>query len=114
MTQPAVPSAVSYGDVREGNDSYSASGQWTHSQPAGIATVRGRCICQHYDGDGARMDGMANPGERSINIVIDNKPKVLVGLSQKGTVAGTRSLPFLVMGIPRYRWIERAYPIRCD
>jgi len=84
--------------VREGNDSYSASGQWTHSQPAGIATVRGRCICQHYDGDGARMDGMANPGERSINIVKDTKPKVLAGLSQKGTVAGTRTLPFLVMG----------------
>ena len=41
---------------------------------------------------------MANPGERSINIVIDNKPKVLAGLSQKGTVAGTRILPFLVMG----------------
>ena len=60
------------------------------------------------------MDGLANPGERSINIVIDNKPKVLVGLSQKGTVAGTRSLPFLVMGITRYRWRERAYPIRCD
>jgi hypothetical protein len=41
---------------------------------------------------------MANPGERSINIVTENKPKVLLGLSQKGTVAGTRSLPFLVMG----------------
>jgi hypothetical protein len=54
------------------------------------------------------MDGMANPGERSINIVIDNKPKVLAGLGQKGIVAGTRSLPFLVMGITRYRWIERA------
>ncbi len=31
------------------------------------------------------MDGRANPGERSINIVIDNKPKVLAGLSQQGT-----------------------------
>jgi hypothetical protein len=41
---------------------------------------------------------MANPGERSINIVIENKPKVLEGLGQKGTVAGTRILPFLVMG----------------
>ena len=41
---------------------------------------------------------MANPGERSINIVKANKPKVLEGLSQKGTVAGTRILPFLVMG----------------
>ena len=61
---------------------------------------------------GARMDGMANPGERSINIVTDNKPKVLEGLGQKGTVAGTRTLPFLVMGTTRYRWRERAYPIR--
>ena len=41
---------------------------------------------------------MANPGERSINIVRANKPKVLEGLSQKGTVAGTRIPPFLVMG----------------
>ena len=45
------------------------------------------------------MDGMANPGERSINIVKDNKPKVLPGLSQKGTGAGTRTPRFLVMGI---------------
>jgi hypothetical protein len=36
------------------------------------------------------MDGMANPGERSINIVTEDKPKVLEGLDQKGTVAGTR------------------------
>jgi hypothetical protein len=41
---------------------------------------------------------MANPGERSINIVTENKPKVLAGLSQNGTVAGTRSPRFLVMG----------------
>jgi hypothetical protein len=44
------------------------------------------------------MDGMANPGERLINIVTENKPKVLEGLGQKGTVAGTRIFPFLVMG----------------
>ena len=43
------------------------------------------------------MDGMANPGERWINIVTDNKPKVLQGWSHKGPVAGTRTLPFLVM-----------------
>ena len=41
---------------------------------------------------------MANPGERLINIVTANKPKVLEGLGQKGTVAGTRIFPFLVMG----------------
>jgi len=54
------------------------------------------------------MDGMANPGERSINIVNENKPKVLAGLGQKGTVAGTRTPSFLVMGSTRYRWTERA------
>ena len=43
------------------------------------------------------MDGRVNPGERSINIVTENKPKVLPGLSQKGTVAGTRIPPLLVM-----------------
>ena len=63
---------------------------------------------------GARMDGKVNPGERSINIVNENKPKVLIGLSQKGTVAGPRTPPFLVMGIPRSRWTERTYPMRCD
>ena len=50
---------------------------------------------------------MVNRGERSINIVMENKPKVLEGLSQTGSVAGTRSLTFLVMGTPRDRWIER-------
>src|SRR5712691_7417241 len=35
----------------------------------------------------------------AINIVTENKPKVLEGLGQKGTVAGTRTLGFLVMGI---------------
>jgi hypothetical protein len=112
MIQPAVPSAVSCGDVREGNNPYRAFGQCTHSLSTGIETVRERCICQHHDGDGAGMGGMANRGERSINIVMLNKPKVLEGLSQKGNVAGTRSPSFLVMGTPRYRWTERAQPTR--
>ena len=58
------------------------------------------------------MDGRANPGERAINIVNEDKPKVLEGLSQKGTGAGTRTPSFLVMGITRSRWTERASPIR--
>ena len=57
------------------------------------------------------MDGRANPGERLINIVTENKPKVLEGLSQNGDVAGTRIPAFLVMGIPRCRWTERASPM---
>src|SRR5215468_10516618 len=46
-TRPVVPSAVSYADVREGNDSYRACGHGTHSHPTGTGTARGRCICQH-------------------------------------------------------------------
>ena len=37
------------------------------------------------------MDGMVNTCELSINVVTSNKPKMLTGLSQKGTVAGTGS-----------------------
>jgi hypothetical protein len=49
------------------------------------------------------MGGMANTCECLINIVTDNKPKALAGLSQHGNVAGTRISNFLVMGIQRYR-----------
>ena len=34
-TRPVVPSAVSYADVREGNDPYRACGHGTHSHPTG-------------------------------------------------------------------------------
>jgi hypothetical protein len=98
----------------EGNNLYRAFGQRTHSHSTGIATVRGRCICQHQDGDGTRMDGRANPGERLINIVTKNKPKVLEGLSQKGTVAGTRTLCFLVMGIHATGGQSAPHPFVCD
>src|SRR6266700_647502 len=47
LTRPAVPSAVSYADVRQGNDPYSACGHGTHSHATGTRTVRGRCLCQH-------------------------------------------------------------------
>jgi hypothetical protein len=35
VIRPVVPSAVSYADVREGNDSYSACGRGPHSHPTG-------------------------------------------------------------------------------
>src|SRR6266487_5028721 len=35
LTRPAVPSAVSYADVRQGNDPYSACGHGTHSHATG-------------------------------------------------------------------------------
>ena len=35
------------------------------------------------------MDSMVNTCELSINVVKSHKPKMLTGLSQKGTVVGT-------------------------
>ena len=57
---------------------------------------------------------MANPGERSINIVTDNKPKVLAGLSQQGTGAGTRTPRFLVMGSNATGGQSAPHPSVCD
>jgi hypothetical protein len=45
VTRPAVPSAVSYADVREGHDPYSACGHGTHRHPPGTRTVREGCLC---------------------------------------------------------------------
>jgi len=45
VTRPAVPSAVSYADVREGHDPYSACGPGTHRHPPGTRTVREGCLC---------------------------------------------------------------------
>src|SRR5712691_10797308 len=57
-------------------------------------------------GEGTRMDGMVNPCERSINVVKGNKPKMLRGLSHKGTVAGYRDCPLPCHGhamLPAHR-----------
>ena len=85
----------------------------THSPPAGLAPVRGRGRCQHADGDGARRDGRAHPGERALHIVTDNKPQVRAGWRHKGPGAGTGIPPCRGMGIPRARWTARASPMRC-
>ena len=60
------------------------------------------------------MDGRANPGERLVNIVKENKPKVLEGLSQNGNVAGTRTPPFLVMGTHATGGQSAPHPFVCD
>ena len=57
------------------------------------------------------MDGMVNTCERSINAVIRNKPKMLTGLGQKGTVAGTGSEGYPVMDTQRYRRTARTSPV---
>ena len=57
------------------------------------------------------MDGMVNPGALSINVVIQDKPKVLQGLSQKGTGAGTGFRPYPVMDPQRSRRTESTSPV---
>ena len=57
---------------------------------------------------------MANPGERSIHIVTENKPKVLPGLSQKGTGAGTTTPPLLVMDTNATGGQSAPNPSVCD
>src|SRR5215471_10541057 len=57
------------------------------------------------------MDGMVNTGELSINVVRRDKPKMLRGLSQNGTVAGTGSCHYPVMDTQRYRRTESTSPV---
>ena len=49
------------------------------------------------------MHGMVNTCELSINVVMSTKPKMLPGLSQKGTGAGTGSREYPVMDTQRAR-----------
>jgi hypothetical protein len=60
------------------------------------------------------MDGMVNTCELSINVVTTSKPKMLRGLSQKGTVAGTGSQTYPVMDTQRYRRTESTSPVRIN
>ena len=57
------------------------------------------------------MDGMVNTCELSINVVKSDKPKMLTGLGQNGTVAGTGAHQSPVMDIQRYRWTESTSPV---
>ena len=57
------------------------------------------------------MDGRVNICELSINVVRRNKPKMLRGLSQNGTVAGTGSCSYPVMDSQRYRRTESTSPV---
>ena len=54
---------------------------------------------------------MVNTGELSINVVTSGKPKMLRGLGQKGTVAGTGSCLSPVMDTTRSRRIESTSPV---
>ena len=52
------------------------------------------------------MDGMVNTCELSINVVKSDKPKMLTGLGQNGTVAGIGSRQYPIMDTQRYRRTE--------
>jgi hypothetical protein len=60
------------------------------------------------------MDGMVNTRERSINVVNYDKPKMLSGLSQKGTVVGTGPRRCPVMHRQHYRRTESTSPMRVN
>ncbi len=55
---------------------------------------------------------MVNPGERVINVVNRDKPNILIGLSQNGTVAGVGSATYPTVDTQRYRRKERTFPTR--
>src|SRR5262249_51850738 len=94
----------------EGNDLYRACGHGTHShrlapEPCGdgvSASIRRRWGWRH---------GMVSICELSINVVMSNKPKMLPGLSQNGTGAGTGSREYPVMDTQRSR--RREAPHLC-
>jgi len=52
------------------------------------------------------MGGMVNTCELLLNVVTSGKPKMLRGLGQSGTVAGTGACFSPVMDTQRYRRIE--------
>ena len=57
------------------------------------------------------MGGMVNTGKLLLNVVTSGKPKMLRGLGQNGTVAGTGSCFYPVMDTQRYRRIESTSPV---
>ena len=57
------------------------------------------------------MGGMVNTCELLINVVTSDKPKMLTGLSQNGTVAGTGVHQSPVMDTERYRRTESTSPV---
>ena len=60
------------------------------------------------------MHGMVSICEVSINVVMSTKPKMLPGLRQKGTGAGTGSREYPVMDTQRSRRREGTSPMRVN
>ena len=73
--------------------------------PGGRASREGARRLRAPRRSGARVDGMANPGELPINAVRTNKPKALRGLDQKvrGQVQGSPPSPAVAVEPPANR-----------
>ena len=57
------------------------------------------------------MHGRVSIGELSIHVVMSTEPKMLSGLGQKGTGAGTGSREYPIMDIQRSRRRESTSPV---
>ena len=76
----------------------------------GNLITRSGCDCQHRGGWELELDGMVNRGESLINVVTNNKPKVLIGLSQKAS-GQEQELSYLLSQTMRHRRRGETYPI---
>jgi hypothetical protein len=63
-------------------------GQCNLTRKSGCQIARGRSDCQYQGGQVLGLNGMVNICESLINTVSTNKPKILIGLSQKGMWSG--------------------------
>ncbi len=84
MTTPAVPSAVAYRHVRcQQWQGAKLSRQRNPTRWVQSGTARNALSCQHQGGRGARLGGMTNRCEPTINPVNANRLKVPTSLNQK-------------------------------
>jgi hypothetical protein len=84
LTAPAVPSAVAYRHVRcQQRQGAKLSRQRNPTLWVQSGTARNALSCQHQGGRGARLGGMTNLCEPTINPVNANRLKVPTSLNQK-------------------------------
>jgi hypothetical protein len=71
------------------------SGQRSLTRTGGSRGANRRCDCQHHGGREPGSSGRVNPGKASLNVVIENKRKMLIRLDQKvsGQVGVLRTHP---------------------
>jgi hypothetical protein len=58
------------------------------SRKGGSQSASRGCDCQHQRGRAPGSGGWVNPGEAVLNVVTNNKPKMLSGLDQNGAWSG--------------------------